>query len=311
MANLNILLPLLENDYPVDHLYMENIINDLRVDYLFDEYLDKRLKEDISIERFTNIIKNICIHEPVKLSFNLTEILLDVVSKEYLRGNIKYFQFLSKFGANNYICSELIMRTTYHVSHNYIISKSIEYCKEIANHADVDVCNVLSKLCLQHYSALNKTNVVLLIDALDLRLRYRLMVYSCKNAYPVFFDIINSMTYSAFYSLISNDIRNNKENSKIVCAIRENNMIQYDLNRCKFLMKLLFTENKFLPNTIDYICQQAIMTKNWDFLIEMAEFYDKKKILKAIASSNDIEAIDKFFSTYKHDLAVKIFAPFI
>lgn len=80
---------------------------------------------------------------------------------------------------------------------------------------------------------------------------------------------------------------------------------------CFNLKRLLFNNSEKIPQTLEYLLQAFIELEVYDMVIQLGEYFPKKRILGILTSHGDPVLIDKFFSLYKEYPEIKNLTAFI
>lgn len=286
----------------------------------FENYLQDKMKNNLSALKFENIIRNVFYNYfPI-----LQSSFIHVISTNYLKNNyLEYFHNLIIFEKRRSFISEIynteanimlmvIDSIIFHISHNYYTEEALQQLVKLSKDTNISYHYLLCKLSKIYESRGDRVRILLMVDLLSEQDKYDLLGTTIEmgNAY-LFADIENSLILDNFDQFVSQKLTDEENLCKVIRsydAIKPNLLW---LNRSSFLRKILLSIPEKIPLTLEHILQLAIKESMFDIVIELGECFPKKRILEIISSKNDKLLLDKFFSKYKKYPEIKKWAPFI
>lgn len=271
-------------------------------------FIDKINKQSPSVESVLNIINNLS-QADGKINFvdhDINEILvwfyLENKKPEYLeyclpRDIRKSRSLVSHFG------QALSMST---VPEKSIINLIDRFC---SNSQYNDKYNIYFEIFRTLDIKLLFSRTLIFLDEFSPKMKYEFLIRSLKeHDTDMFITIRGYFGFDTFFEYVQSRLNDYDELS---LAVRNSIFGHLILNKSRsrdcFLQK-----SKDIPLTMEYFFNKTLQHKNGYALIYLAEFMDKRKIIKAISSLEDnSKYFDMFFAKYKESSDIKNLLPFI
>lgn len=282
--------------------------NRMAFEYLFETYVNKRIKNNVSYFNLLNLIFNLECHKE-------SEYLSELLNKQLIAGifrqeSLDIFCKLYKydFRTDRHIIKTLVEQ---------IAKCTIDTAMLLINRMPTDIIDRY-ELILNVLEVDKRSRILLpthFLNQFSHEERYLLLVkaLTCqKKIFDVLVFQIGVMTWSHdFEKFLLDKLGKNKDEDSLAIALRYYNVDISIIAGNSFLFKILLDNKDNIPETIDRIYYRAKECHCYQLLLLLGVNKNKKELLKDIISSKDNKLLNEFFLVYGKYPEVKHLAPFL
>lgn len=199
------------------------------------------------------------------------------------------------------------------IDHTYTVWSVVDYLQNLSKETRVSFGRLFVIFGHKCLSDGEKLRFLLYIDFLELSDKYDVFIESCAISHnSVFYEMENALGDGEFFDYVSDQMA---DENPLCQAIRSmysaHNSSLSQLAKSSNLLKLLFSNPKKMPQTLEHIFRAALEVESYDIIIQFGACFSKKRILGILITHGDPILIDKFFFLYKEDPEIKNLTPFI
>jgi hypothetical protein len=271
---------------------------------VFDDYIVRRLKENIHPERLLNIAYHL---EKNEVTQHLSERLNDRLAYRIVGDDKNYDQFYFMYRHDlrqeRKVLPPLIRR---------MAGLRIEILSKMAGEIAPNIGTDKHSLILQtlevgdHHRGLLH---LMIADQLPTEDQYQVLLRALDKHSNVFFILLESSIKLRVF--ISEGLTRDGDRDSFATTIRNSVFPITSLETSFSFNNMIETHSDDIPATIARLYVRAEQEERWEYLLKLGVNKNKKELLRSIVKSKDHELINRFFSLYKNSPEVKHLTPFI